>query len=92
MPPAAAVCLLLQLPQGSGPFGLLTPADVSGLLANVQGSLGAFTPQLQQLAQQPGASDLMQEVGRQLTQRFAARVIKFAFGSQERPAAAGAGQ
>ncbi|WIA09229.1 hypothetical protein OEZ85_008638 [Tetradesmus obliquus] len=86
-PPAA-----LQLPQGSGPFGILTPADVSGLLASVQGSLGAVTPQLQQLAQQPGASDLMQEVGRQLTQRFAARVIKFAFGSQERPAAAGAGQ
>jgi hypothetical protein len=71
----------------------LTPADVSSLLASVQDSLTSVTPQLQQLAQQPGASDLVQEVGKQLTQRFAARVIKFAFGSQDRTAAAaGAGQ
>jgi hypothetical protein len=83
-------CLLLQLPQGSGPFGILTPADVSSLLASVQDSLTSVTPQLQQLAQQPGASDLVQEVGKQLTQRFAARVIKFAFGSQDRTAAAAA--
>jgi hypothetical protein len=65
---------------------------VSSLLASVQDSLTSVTPQLQQLAQQPGASDLLQEVGKQLTQRFAARVIKFAFGSQDRAATAGAGQ
>eukprot|EP00882_Tetradesmus_deserticola_P015416 GHRQ01016426.1.p1 GENE.GHRQ01016426.1~~GHRQ01016426.1.p1 ORF type:complete len:252 (+),score=158.14 GHRQ01016426.1:139-894(+) len=81
-----------KLPQGSGPLGMLTPADVSSLVASVQASLAAVSPQLQQLAQQPGAAELVREVGKQLSQRFAARVIKFAFGSQDRPPAAAPGQ
>lgn len=88
-----ALLAALQLPPGSGPLGILTPNDVSGLLSGVQATVTAALPQLQQLAQQPGAAELVREVGRQLSQRFAARVIKFAFGSQEasRIAAAGVG-
>eukprot|EP00775_Hariotina_reticulata_P010322 gene10322-10479_t len=73
----------LQLPPGSGPFGILLPGDVSGLVSSVQESITATAPQLQQLVQQPGAAELVQEVAQQLSQRFAARVIKFAFGSQD---------
>eukprot|EP00878_Enallax_costatus_P031030 GHUV01033859.1.p1 GENE.GHUV01033859.1~~GHUV01033859.1.p1 ORF type:complete len:615 (+),score=219.69 GHUV01033859.1:1031-2875(+) len=81
--PPGATSLPMQLPQGSGPFGTYTPADVQQLLFKVQASFGAAAPQLQQLAQQPGARQLLQDVGSQLAQRFAARVIKFAFaGSQ----------
>jgi hypothetical protein len=49
----------------------------------VQDSITSTAPQLRQLVQQPGAAELVQEVAQQLSQRFAARVIKFAFGSQE---------
>lgn len=73
----------LQLPPGTGPFGTYTPADVAQLQAKAQATLAATGPQLQQLVQQPGAVQLLQDVSRQLAQRFAARVIKFAFaGSQ----------
>lgn len=76
-------CLVLQLPQGTGPFGTYTPADVQQLVAKAQAMLTANAPQLQQLAQQPGATQLLQDVSKQLAQRFTARVIKFAFaGSQ----------
>lgn len=78
---AAAACrVALQLPQGSGPFGLLMPGDVAGVVQGAQAALNSSGPQLQALLQQPGASELLSDVSRQLAQRFAARAIKFTFG------------
>jgi hypothetical protein len=74
-----------QMPRGSGPFGLLMPADVQGVLSSLQTALAATGPQLQELLQQPGAADLASEVSRQLAQRFAARVVKFSFGASGGP-------
>lgn len=68
-----------QLPQGSGPFGLLMPDDVTGLVQGVQAAYASQWPQLQALMQQPGAAELLSDVSRQLAQRFAARTIKFTF-------------
>jgi hypothetical protein len=82
-PPGTALFVLppcLQLPQGSGPWGLLLPGDVAGLLASLQNTLTTAGPQLQALLQQPGAGELASDVSRQLAQRFAARVVKFTFG------------
>lgn len=73
------VDVLLQFPQGSGPFGLLMPDDVRGLVQGVQAALASTGPQLQALMQQPGATELLSDVSRQLAQRFAARTIKFTF-------------
>jgi hypothetical protein len=81
-------CLLcVQLPQGSGPFGLLVPGDVTGVLQGVQSALASSAPQLQGLMQQPGATELLTDVSRQLAQRFAARTIKFTFGLGNMPSA-----
>jgi hypothetical protein len=74
---------LQQLLKGSGPFGLLTPGDVQQLVYTVQSGVGQVWPQLQQLAQQPGAAELAKDVSNALVQRFAARAIKFAFGVQD---------
>lgn len=72
-------CCCLQFPQGSGPFGILMPDDVSGLVQGVQAAYATQWPQLQALMQQPGATELASDVSRQLAQRFAARTIKFTF-------------
>lgn len=68
------------MPQGSGPFGLLMPGDVAGVVSGLQASVATTWPQVQTLMQQPGAAELASDVSRQLAQRFAARVIKFTFG------------
>lgn len=73
----------LGLPQGSGPFGLLLPQDIAPMMASWQATATSVWPQLQQLAAQPGASELARDIVNALAQRFTARVIKFAFGSQD---------
>lgn len=80
LPPGRAAPAPLALPAGSGLFGTLTPGDVAPLLVQLQDTASASMPQLQQLAAQPGTAELLGEVGRQLSQRFAARVVKFALG------------
>lgn len=68
---------------GSGPFGLLTPADAGALLQQAQTYLEGTAPKLASLARAPGARDLANSLSASLAKRFAARAIKFAFGGQE---------
>lgn len=74
---------LLSELQGSGPFGLLTPSDVSSLLARLRSAADATLPRLSELLRQPGASEAASAMSSALTRRFAARAVRFAFGTQE---------
>lgn len=62
--------------QGTGPFGILTPADISTLLAGAQAAAGDTLPRMQRLLEQPGASELGKAMAGQLGKRFTARAIR----------------
>ncbi len=74
---------LLFLPQGSGPMGLPTPWDVSAVIQQLRGEALKVWPKLEGLMRQPGASELVQSLATQLSQRFAARAIKLVFAAQQ---------
>ncbi|KAG2440282.1 hypothetical protein HXX76_004393 [Chlamydomonas incerta] len=69
--------------QGSGPFGLITPADVTSTTARLRGVLAATTPRLSVLLEQPGSTEIINGLVSQLSRRMAARAIKFVFGAQQ---------
>ncbi|PNW84782.1 hypothetical protein CHLRE_03g158500v5 [Chlamydomonas reinhardtii] len=77
--------------QGSGPFGLITPADVQSTTARLRGVLAATTPRLSTLLEQPGSTEIINGLVSQLSRRLAARAIKFVFGAQQTLAAASTG-
>jgi hypothetical protein len=62
---------------------MYTPGDVQQLVGGLQGRLAGSWPQVRELMQLPGAADMAADVSRAVAQRFAARVIKFAFGVSE---------
>ncbi|KAJ9512695.1 hypothetical protein QJQ45_018800 [Haematococcus lacustris] len=74
--------------KGTGPWGLVTPGDVNRWILQVQGLARQTWPRLERLLQQPGASDLVQDITSQLARRFTARVIKGVLGSQQQLEAA----
>jgi len=74
--------------QGSGPWGMATPADVDTLMTQMQSIALRTWPKLETLMTKPGAADLMNDVAAQLARRFTARAIKFVFGAQQQLAAA----
>ncbi|KAL6760462.1 ABC1 family-domain-containing protein [Haematococcus lacustris] len=63
------------------PLGIPLPSLVQGLARQTW-------PRLERLLQQPGASDLVQDITSQLARRFTARVIKGVLGSQQQLEAA----
>ncbi len=73
----------LQLRAGSGPYGIMTPADVTSFVSSARSTISSTWPQLSGLLQMQGATDLLAAVSNALVQRFTARMIKFAFGMQE---------
>ena len=66
--------------EGSGPLGLPTPWDVEKVISQLRERALGVWPRLEGLMSQRAASELVQTLASQLSQRFAARAIKFAFG------------
>jgi len=66
----------LQVLQGSGPFGTLTPSEAQRLVGNVRSDLSQRFPQMQKLLRQPGAQDMFNKVTRGLLSRATARAFK----------------
>lgn len=70
-------------PQGSGPFGVITPADMQRTVAQVRSVLASTTPRISALLELPGSADIVNGLVAQLSRRLAARAIKFVFGAQQ---------
>ncbi len=71
--------------QGSGPFGLLGPAELRRVWAELQAALAGSWPRLRELAARPGAAELRAGVLGALSRRALARTIKAVLGPQARP-------
>mmetsp|Transcript_18999 Transcript_18999/g.56597 ORF Transcript_18999/g.56597 Transcript_18999/m.56597 type:complete len:162 (-) Transcript_18999:296-781(-) len=69
--------------QGTGPFGMATPADVQDTVDQLRAAALKVWPRLEQLMRQPGAQQLVADLNALLARRFAARSIKFVFGAQQ---------
>eukprot|EP01025_Chloroclados_australasicus_P004662 TRINITY_DN1120_c1_g1_i6.p1 TRINITY_DN1120_c1_g1~~TRINITY_DN1120_c1_g1_i6.p1 ORF type:complete len:509 (-),score=75.44 TRINITY_DN1120_c1_g1_i6:416-1753(-) len=66
-----------------GPFGLWSPNQVFEVANQVQQTINETLPKVQQVAQQPGAQELFNQFGQELSKRFVARTIKYWDGQQQ---------
>ena len=70
--------------QGSGPFGLMGPAELQRAFGEVQAALARAMPRLRLLAERPGAAEMRAGVLSALSRRALARTIKAVLGPQAR--------
>ena len=63
--------------QGSGPFGLILPTDVTAVMGSMREAALALWPRLQHVMAQPAAAEVVNTLSMQMGRRFAARTIKF---------------
>eukprot|EP00873_Tetraselmis_striata_P044616 jgi/Tetstr1/464880/TSEL_009617.t1 len=71
---------------GSGPFGVMTPREIQNTVQSVRQDLARRGPQVQQLLQEPGMMEVLNQVTRGLVSRAAARAVKLVAGlSTPRP-------
>ena len=80
--PGPAEGVFPELP-GSGPMGLVTPGDIQQFIQRLQELWAKAIPQLYDTFRQPGGTDFVSKLTRDLAMRFAARSVKLISGAQQ---------